>query len=460
MSYKGITLTSQPSLRQLQDACLDYEEILLANLEFIIDRFNATPGYLWIDTKFDLITEKDFPKDDCIKGLDTVYAWIQGRAMESIAEILSHRKLLKNKEKFEKCASAAERLLAEVLHNMYRIWKENNGHLSFMMTSSGQPIRLDSKKQIRSFDLTGDSPYTITDIFCAKGMFAAAAYLGEKEILEHSLDYCLEIYDATFQGQLVNDQVVFDAKNPGGAEKGKRSHAPFMLQIGTAILLAQYSQLPNRVEMGLKLVKYIIDHYVNIPAKWPELQVYDFVEFIDTDNHPYLKDGSIISDSGHALEFAGLALMLMRVLEQKSELSIEQKDNIEQYKALMYSIMKQNFKNGFAGSSLGICKTFDLLSRCPVNTDMPWWSLPETMRTSVECWSVMNESDCRKECLEIFSACHNALMLHYIRPTCHCLATQTLDAAGDITDKIPATPDLDPCYHTGLSLLSCCMLLK
>ena len=34
-------------------------------------------------------------------------------------------------------------------------------------------------------------------------------------------------------------------------------------------------------------------------------------------------------------------------------------------------------------------------------------------------------------------------------------AAQTLDADGRCVDRVPATPDADPGYHTGLSLIDC-----
>ena len=39
----------------------------------------------------------------------------------------------------------------------------------------------------------------------------------------------------------------------------------------------------------------------------------------------------------------------------------------------------------FQPGPAGICKSYDLVSRRPPNTDMPWWSLPETMRAAAHC---------------------------------------------------------------------------
>ena len=85
--------------------------------------------------------------------------------------------------------------------------------------------------------------------------------------------------------------------------------------------------------------------------------------------------------------------------------------------------------------------------------DMPWWSLPETMRASVLCWQSTAEEGLRSRALAIFAACHNAFTQHYIRPDIHLMAVQTRAEDGTVSEAIPATADADPGYHTGLSLL-------
>lgn len=101
----------------------------------------------------------------------------------------------------------------------------------------------------------------------------------------------------------------------------------------------------------------------------------------------------------------------------------------------------------------GICKHFDLISRNALNSDMPWWSLPETMRAAIRCWEIADSDILRKKCLEIFSACHNGFVKNYLLPERHFMAIQNRSIDNKITRSIPATPDADPGYHTGLSLI-------
>ena len=118
----------------------------------------------------------------------------------------------------------------------------------------------------------------------------------------------------------------------------------------------------------------------------------------------------------------------------------------------MPAILQHNFACGFQPGSGGICKAFDLLSRRPINTDMPWWNLPETLRAALLCHNVA-AAETRQTCLAIFAACHNAFLGQFVRHEVHLMAIQTRAADGSVIDVIPATADADPGYHTGLSLL-------
>jgi len=84
---------------------------------------------------------------------------------------------------------------------------------------------------------------------------------------------------------------------------------------------------------------------------------------------------------------------------------------------------------------------------------MPWWSLPETMRAALRCYTIAADETARNYCLSVFSKCHNAFVANYIRPEFDLMAIQTLSKDGKTIDKIPAVPDADPGYHTGLCLI-------
>jgi len=84
---------------------------------------------------------------------------------------------------------------------------------------------------------------------------------------------------------------------------------------------------------------------------------------------------------------------------------------------------------------------------------MPWWNLPETMRAAIFAAAAAPSLRTRRVCLDVARKCSNAFLAHYVNPRVHGMAYQTRNAAGRPVHTIPATPDLDPGYHTGLSLI-------
>lgn len=113
------------------------------------------------------------------------------------------------------------------------------------------------------------------------------------------------------------------------------------------------------------------------------------------------------------------------------------------------SLFLHLFKFGFAPAG-GIVKSYDLLARKPVNDDMPWWSLPESMRAAAELLVLCPDAD-TAAILECYYQAAEAFFGGYLQNSS--FACQTLDAAGRISSAIPAVPDVDPGYHTNLSLI-------
>ena len=153
-----------------------------------------------------------------------------------------------------------------------------------------------------------------------------------------------------------------------------------MIQIGAAALLAEYG-IPESVEMGLRLIRHELETYVNLNGRVPGLPEYDFWEAVDDDGRPYEENGNILSDPGHVLEFIGLTLKFTSAVREKALAGTEQRKEIVGVEAHMPALLEHTFARGFPQPGPGgICKVFDLVSRTPANTDMPWWNLPETLR--------------------------------------------------------------------------------
>ena len=80
-------------------------------------------------------------------------------------------------------------------------------------------------------------------------------------------------------------------------------------------------------------------------------------------------------------------------------------------------LLQTNFRNGFTGR--GICKAFDLVSGLPTNTDMPWWSLPETMRAATAVHALAPPGTAgdtqRTHADGVLSACHGVFAANFLR---------------------------------------------
>ena len=446
-NYQGVTLPDHPAHEDLQTIVSDYETMLISVMRAIVNRYERNTEYPFIDTKLDLITGEDFPTDDPIRGKNAIYGWIQGRGLEALA---GHCRWLRRRNIETDLISRLEHIITDVLAQLDRMRVRNHGRLSFFMMPDGQPFQCDTNGRPQSFDLDPDGPYGFSDLFSAKGMFAAARYLNNTPSTQKALAYCRAVNRAIWEKHFQSDQQPLDPKNPVISRPGHHPHGAFMIQIGTAALLVTEG-FSEGIEMGLQLIRHELETYINLNRRIQNLANFDFWEAVDSQGVPYRENGQILSDPGHALECVGLALKWCDAVKQREDINSEQIQEIQQIEEQMLQILNQNFQNGYLLK--GICKAFDLVSRKALNTDLPWWNLPETMRAALFCHRVAKSQDHRQMCLHIFAACHNAFVQYFVRPDLHLMAYQTCSASGHPVAVIPATADADPGYHTGLSII-------
>jgi hypothetical protein len=82
---------------------------------------------------------------------------------------------------------------------------------------------------------------------------------------------------------------------------------------------------------------------------------------------------------------------------------------------------------------------------------MPWWSLPEAMRSACLATKYTSKT-MHANCQAIFQLCFEAFQKFFLRKELYMMAYQTLNADGQPIDVIPATPDADPGWHGNKSL--------
>ena len=116
-------------------------------------------------------------------GPGTVFGWIQGRGLESLA---THAQWLGRADWLESSVrqNLVTRLLAatkKLAANLQAMREKNAGRLSFMMDRSGRALELADDGRVVPVTQQRTSQRTITDLFYAKGLVRAGQLLGDSE---------------------------------------------------------------------------------------------------------------------------------------------------------------------------------------------------------------------------------------------------------------------------------------
>jgi hypothetical protein len=450
--YRQVLLPEDPSTEDLRALAEPYQALIATQFQTILARAEHSSTYPWLDTKINLLTGEDYPAGDPLFGHDLVSGWVQGRGLEALVGFAGWLASYSGDAAVDDVLARVRSLVAALLARLRSVRQKNGGHVHFYMTPEGRAFVFGPDRTRQALSLAAGAPYNYSDLFTAKGMYAAAHFLGDAEAVTEARSYCLAVYNAIDDGSFASDQpeppTVAKAWIPG-----VRSHGPHMIAQGMAALFAAYEPGPLAAEMGLTLSRYVWRYHVNVGERWTQLREFDVVEYLDAGGRPYMDDGKVISDPGHALEYAGLFLKLQSVMLRYGGASAGQQATMAAIAERMPAYLARNFANGFQSATGGICKTVDLLTRRPVDDTLPWWSLPETIRAALSCWKVAASAAERQACLAIVARCHNAFVSHYVQPQAYLMAVKVRAADGRPLDIVPVYPDADPGYHTALSLI-------
>ncbi|MCK5801303.1 MAG: AGE family epimerase/isomerase, partial [Lentisphaeria bacterium] len=428
------------------------EELALVvreNLAFILARYRsaARPGLL--DTKVDLLTGESFATPEqagTVWSEDIVYTWIQGRGLEALA---GHLGWLKGQSAAVGELDEICRVLHEVAECMESLRVENGGRLSFMMSREGGSLQVLPDGTVAPLDGLPDAA-NFSDLFYAKGLFAAGDALDDDTLRKEGEDYLRRTVKRIGRDEFASDQQPMDPRNPVRHVPGRISHGPRMIALGALSLLLEKTGDPIWFEHGQAFLRHILSRHVNA-GRHSSLPRWGFIEFITEEGAPYLQDGRVLCDPGHALECVGLACKLLSAGLRTPQTAAAAADLVEQSSGALGEVFLQAFELGFNPVAGGICKSVDLQTGRACNDDLPWWSLPETIRAAALLPGI--RPDLADACARIQTTCARAFLDHFVKPELGWMAVQTRNAAGDPIRAIPACPDVDPCYHTGLSLI-------
>lgn len=394
--------------------------------------------YPFIDTKFDIVTDRDFNKtDEPFRQKGCIYSWIQGRGLESLAKHILFFHSRKNNILSDKLLD----ILKVVTDSMENLRLKNGGALPFAMMPDGEPF-FERKSSHANF----------SDLFYSKGIIYGAYVLGDEALFQQGKQLFLNVIESVEQQTFRTDQQSFDPKNPVEFIPGKFPQGPRMIALGgLADMMELESENPLWAEYAERFIRFIVTYHINT-GEYPDLQKFDFIESLDNSRKAWIDGEVIFSDPGHALEFIGLAGKCLLAM-QKNE---KQQNLISELSGILPELFCHVFDYGFNHKSGGICKGFDLKKRKPVNSDMPWWNLPETVRAGAELVVLYPNHTLtdavRLKSQQAFDAFYDGFLQE------NGFGCQTRSEDGTVINVIPAVSDVDPGYHTNLSLLDVLML--
>jgi len=375
-----------------------------ATLRWMLDRAPLHGTYL--NTKMNPLTLVDYAEADGWRGPDHIYGWIQGRGLESV---VTHAEAF---EKLDPQLSADLDTAGRRLYSALDTLLQRDGHVSFCYDKQMHPARfLDTTQYVAQEQ--ADDIYTFSDTFAAKGLVAAAARYAPAD-LPRQLTALQKVIDA-----IEDDRFQIDEKLPISAASCAAQADDF----GTRMIMLSAGALLTRIGrrdltgFADRFIAHIIDNHFD-----PKTGLLRNVRGEDRCN------------VGHGIEFVGFALdylppdidpELLRVLE---------------------TILVSSVDLGFHGP--GVRLVVSAQSGAPISPYCPWWALPETIRSA----ALLYERNHSADAMRVWQRADTAFFQNYWREAAG-IAYQCLTDDGPI-DYVPATPDLDPGYHTGLSLLA------
>lgn len=416
------------------------ERVLRVSMGHLLTRSQRRGSTGWLDTKIDLQRGEPSDPSDPLRGHGVVYGWAQGRALEALAR---HGRWWETFPQDQQARDLAQqtKLVLRALLGRLNVARSTFGRLTFLMDHEGRALTWQngdvSPAPQRHEDLT------LTSLFEAKGLIEAGAWLNDAPTLERGLEQLRGVIEAVRDGRFVVDQLQLDPANPVRPVVGRHPQAPWMLSVAAAARVATLLDDTPWSKTADDLADHLrVRHVCEVPSD--DFRRGDLWEFTDGEGKPYVNaSDQVPSDPGHAIELSGFCLTH---LAQHTTPSAQ---NLTSLQRLWTEVALRSFADGWNG--IGICKALDLRTRRPINPQLPWWPLPEAMRTA----SVAMESadaHTRDALIDMFCRSAASFFARFLQPQWG-MAYPCLEADGTIANAIPAIPDADPGYHTNLCFI-------
>jgi len=359
----------------------------------------------FVNTKVNALSGSEYTRRSGLRGPDFTYGWIQGRALEALVVFARHYHTIDPKLS-ERLTETAQKLYQNLADLHAR-----DGHAYFLYGPDFQPIR-PSPNGIQPQSQAG-SIYTYSDAFVAKGLFVASCQFDPSQSGRY-LAYLQSVIAAIETGRFQMDEAQILSVESVDIEPD--DFGPMMILMGAAGILHQAGR-EDETAFADRFINDVLTRYFD-----PESGLLLNIPGHDTCN------------VGHAIEFCGFAFE--HLATRPDDPRIEQ----------LISILVRSLEVGIQGP--GIALSLSAKSGHAISPYYPWWPLPEAIRACSRGLKLSNDM----HLLELWKRVDDLFFKNYWQSTRH-FAYQTRTVDGPV-DFVPATPDLDPGYHTGLSLLA------
>jgi hypothetical protein len=441
----SITITPEASQGMaLASLCPEIRSIVEPTISIAAKRCAegvGAPG--WLDMKFDPVNGEERDASMQFYRKDRIYGWIQGRALESFAAHLRWAEAMPGYLAFsmDTVRAAADRLYRTIMGTCF-LPGAATVSAAFAMDPSGVPLGRDY----------GTEATTLTQLFILRGLLAYASYADRREDAERIAAALRKAVDASLRGECLDDQMKFESFGGEAYDEGRKGYEGQMISIGACELLIAHSRDRKDAERGLRCVSEVLASFL---LRREDGQPY-IVDALDRAGVPQRDAGRLTINPGHSIEFAGLALQFMRHASSMgldlSAGSREKAEEIADMKAILQSVA---FGCDCAGRAPhgGIVRSVDAETLEVLNGACPWWSSFEAARTFGEIYADSRDETIKERCLAIIRSYLRCIKDVYIAPSKLGIPVQTVSEDGKILAIIPATPDIDAGYHTGIPLL-------
>lgn len=428
-NYPFYTFNDPQSLFSSGYWCFIDTFVFLNGLQLFLIRRKKRPDFPYPDTKFNPNTGIDLPGS----AYRYLVGWFLGRGAEAFAKHLEVLpKLIEDPMLYREVSEMCHTFVESCSDAIIKTLERNAGRIPFIV----------DKESFTAIDYNGnpiDVDPTVSepaDLFAAKGLLAS----GDSRKISIGKELAYTFIKAGFDGRYLSEDSV--------AGRTKESASWVMLALSCVPwLLRRSTSKEECVEIAnvtAALLKHVITYHYD-----PETGI--FFEFLDRNSGCRLP----VVLPGHVSEVVGFALQAIEAVEHHVvEIPVHVKKEFNFAKSLFPKLFKKVFGLGYNIKYGGMFQAVDGITGQVINTQMPWWNLPETFRAAMRMYFVLNDKNEKEQMLKIALQVSSDYFTNYLNPRLMFFPFRTRDGSnGMVVDIMPVVPEADPLYHTNLAFL-------